>query len=110
MTESKSKSETILRMFGKKLKKELLNYINEQVEIKFQEHFQVQLNSNNLLDAESVCKKYNISKSTLERYIREGLPYSSKSKGYKRHFKQKDLDIWFDNKKFNKFRRQNGKY
>jgi hypothetical protein len=108
MSELKTKSESILRLFGKSLKNEILDYVTEQVELKFQEHFQLQLNSNNLLDAESVCKKYKISKSSLERYIREGLPFSSKSKGYKRLFKQKDLETWFSNKNINKKHTWNG--
>lgn len=102
MSKLNPKSESILRLFGKSLKNEILDYINEQVELKFHELSQLQINSNNLLDADGVCKKYKISKSSLERYIREGLPFSSKSKGYKRLFKQKDLEIWFGNRRSNR--------
>ena len=108
MLQNNSKLEAIFKLYLKALIKEIIYHINQGVVEKFNQLQENQTDSKTLLDAMEVCKKYKVSKSSLERYIREGLKFSSKSKGYKRLFTQKDLDNWFDNRKSNKKNRSNG--
>lgn len=46
------------------------------------------------LTANQVCETFKISLSTLERYVRDGLKFSSKEKGCKRLFKRSDVETF----------------
>jgi len=67
------------------------------------EIFKEKLKSNNPICKENdcevytskeICYKYNISSSTLERWIRKGLKYKSTGKKTKRIFTDKDVEFF----------------
>jgi len=108
MSIKKTHSEKMLELFGKSLKGEIFKYIDLIVEEKFFELQQNDLSSKLLLTAEEVCDKYNVSKSSLERYVRDGLKFSSRGKGFKRMFEIKDLESFFRISRLNNKIRNNG--
>ncbi|HEY6141962.1 MAG TPA: helix-turn-helix domain-containing protein [Flavobacterium sp.] len=109
MSETKLKSESLALLYEQAKEKELSDLIRQIVEEKFYQLLSTETESKTLLEANEVCKKYRISKSTLERYVRNGLKYisPSPSKRGKRLFKQKDLDAFFENKNTHKQKNRN---
>lgn len=54
----------------------------------------VKLGNDELLTATQVRETFKISQSTLERYVRSGLKFSSNAKGCKRLFKRSDVETF----------------
>lgn len=81
-----------------KIKLEVLTLL----EVQLAKNIQALIKENKLNDdlyftTNQVLLKYNISRSTLERAIRDGLQFTSKKEGAKRTFKKLDLDTYFFN-------------
>jgi|SRR5690606_12439232 len=88
---TKIKTESLLKLF--------LLSVEQEIQVKIEEKF-LQLKeelirekeiTNEYLTAKDVCKIFKISSTTLERYVRSGLKYSSSGKGCKRLFNKTDV-------------------
>ena len=90
------------------LKKETLREMEQKVQQMLKETERRKSNKESLLTADEVIVKYKISKSTLERHVRNGLKYSSRGKGFKRMFSIEDIESFFKTSGLNNKIRNNG--
>ncbi|CAM4002841.1 helix-turn-helix domain-containing protein [Flavobacterium antarcticum] len=92
MINKENQSQKLMKLSMLMLQNELKQLISDTVKLEIQNELFLMESRNELLTLEEVCKTYKFSKSTIERYVREGLPYSSNGKGCKRLFRKSDLE------------------
>lgn len=88
---AKEKTKSMFGLFIKALEQEMEAKIEEKFLKLKEELIQENEITNEYLTAKDVCKIFKISSTTLERYVRSGLKYSSSGKGCKRLFNKTDV-------------------
>lgn len=87
----KTKKESLLKLLILAVEQEMETKIEEKFLKLKEELIQENEITNEYLTAKDVCKVFKISSTTLERYVRSGLKYSSSGKGCKRLFNKTDV-------------------
>src|SRR5690554_4574300 len=87
----KTKKESLLKLLILAVEQEMGTKIEEKFLKLKEELIQENEITNEYLTAKDVCKVFKISSTTLERYVRSGLKYSSSGKGCKRLFNKTDV-------------------
>ena len=77
------------------LQKELVQFMKNEIKKQVQDEIKKSnVPNDEFLTANQVCEIFKISLSTLERYVRDGLKFSSKAKGCKRLFKRSEVETF----------------
>ena len=92
MALNENQSHKLMGLYAIMLQKELKKFISETIKTEIQNELKQVKLTNELLTVEEVCKIYRVSKSSIERYVRDGLKFSSTAKGCKRLFKKTDVE------------------
>ncbi len=88
---TKIKTESLLKLLILAVEQEMETKIEEKFLKLKEELIKENEITNEYLTAKDVCKVFKISSTTLERYARSGLKYSSSGKGCKRLFNKTDV-------------------
>lgn len=87
----------------KKLYQQLIVVIKDDIMRELEEKLSYQENQKDDLDdpltVKEICEHYKIHSSTLERYVRQGLGYTSNGKNCKRLFTKRDYNKFLKRKK-----------
>lgn len=92
MKSSSTNSEKLLMLYFKAKEKELSNQFKIEIQELKKEILNIVGINKEYLTKNEVCKTYKISPSTLERYIKDGLPVFSTGVGCSRKFIKEDVE------------------